>query len=168
MPFKKNFIILLIEHYAYEEAEYVTLVQIVLISFSKRDYILTSEDLLSSFSLLIYSATIVADSYIPDNQGRQKSFMMARQLYNEITNNINVKSKVIVSYKNENNRQNTRQNVNLHNSNNKHLNNKNTSLNFVNIISQVQKGTPSVKTAYTDEEDIAFIRDADPTELVQI
>ncbi|CAG8582358.1 34855_t:CDS:2 [Gigaspora margarita] len=65
-------------------------------------------------------------------------------------------------------RQNTRQNVNLHNSNNKCSNNKNISFNFVDIISQVQKGTPSVKMAYTDEEDIAFISDNDLTELVQV
>ncbi|CAG8537718.1 10172_t:CDS:2, partial [Gigaspora rosea] len=90
-----------------------------------------------------------------------------------------------------------KQNVNLRNSNNKCSNNKNTSLNFVDIISQVQKGTSSVKTAYTgqfssitnfastsqntsqhilsrttrveDEEDAAaFISDNDPAELVEV
>ncbi|CAG8672823.1 38234_t:CDS:2, partial [Gigaspora margarita] len=44
------------------------------------------------------------------------------------------------------------QNINLCNSsNNKCSNNKSTSLNFVNIISQVQKGTSSAKTAYTEQ-----------------
>ncbi|RIB09298.1 hypothetical protein C2G38_2268224 [Gigaspora rosea] len=82
----------------------------VLISSSEGDYVLTPEDLLSSSPLLIYSATIVVDSYIPDNQSGRKSFMMARQLYNGVTNNRNVESKVIVSYKNENNRYNAMKN----------------------------------------------------------
>ncbi|CAG8771152.1 8642_t:CDS:1, partial [Gigaspora margarita] len=94
-------------------------------------------------------------------------------------------------------RLNTGQNVNLCNSsNNKHSNNKSTSLNFVDIISQVQKGTFSAKTAYTeqisssnnlvstsqnrsqhisshatcveDKENAAFISDDDLTELIQV
>ncbi|CAG8802751.1 25240_t:CDS:2 [Gigaspora margarita] len=82
-------------------------------------------------------------------------------------------------------RPNTEQNVNLHNSsNNRRSNNKSTSLNFVDVISQVQKGTSSAKTAYTEqisssnnlastsqnrnEEDAAFISDDDPAELVQV
>ncbi|RIB21946.1 hypothetical protein C2G38_2175247 [Gigaspora rosea] len=76
----------------------------VSISSFERDYVLTSEDLPSSSPLLIYSAAVIADSYIPDNQGSKESFMMARQLYNGVTNNRNVESKVIVSYKNKNNR----------------------------------------------------------------
>ncbi|RIB20642.1 hypothetical protein C2G38_2178835 [Gigaspora rosea] len=250
----------------------------VSISSFERDYVLTSEDLPSSSPLLIYSAAVIADSYIPDNQGSKESFMMARQLYNGVTNNRNVESKVIVSYKNKNNRysamknnlkktvlsvigclkissqkfshilasdiewtyvsnellpsstttyakgisevefnedldgieekyatltsqvpqkrQNTRHNINLRNPNNKRSNNKTTSLNFVDIISQVQKGTSSVKTAYKekssstnnfastsqntsqhipsratrveDEEDAAFISDDDSTELVEV
>ncbi|RIB06973.1 hypothetical protein C2G38_2215704 [Gigaspora rosea] len=82
----------------------VTLVQTVLIFSSEEDYILTPENLLSSSPLLIYSAAVVADSYIPDNQGGRESFIMARLLYNGVTNNRNVESKVIVSYKNENNK----------------------------------------------------------------
>ncbi|CAG8706681.1 10893_t:CDS:1 [Gigaspora rosea] len=89
-----------------------------------------------------------------------------------------------------------RQNVNLRNSNNKRSNNKNTSINFTDIISQVQKGTSLVKTAYTeqfssttnfastsqntsqhisscatrvkDEEDAALISDNEPTKVVQV
>ncbi|CAG8600646.1 2950_t:CDS:2, partial [Gigaspora rosea] len=91
---------------------------------------------------------------------------------------------------------NTRHNINLRNTNNKRSNNKTTSFNFVNVISQVQKGTSSVKTAYKgkssstnnfastlqntsqlipsrathveDEEDAASISDDDPTELVEV
>ncbi|RIB00184.1 hypothetical protein C2G38_2235252 [Gigaspora rosea] len=54
----------------------VTLVQSVSISSSEEDYVLTPEDLSSLSPLLIYSAGIVADSYIPDNQGGRESFMM--------------------------------------------------------------------------------------------
>ncbi|RIB15611.1 hypothetical protein C2G38_2192012 [Gigaspora rosea] len=214
----------------YENAEYVTLVQTIPIFFSEGDYILTPEDLPSSSPLLIYSAAVIADSYIPNNQAGRESFMMVRLLCNGVTNNKNVESKVIVSYKNENNRynamknnlkktvlsvvgrlkisskkfshilasdiewsyvsnepsassttinakeisevefnedldgikekyatltsqvpqkrQNTKHNINLRNSNNKRSNNKTSSLNFVNVISQVQKGSSSVKSAY--------------------
>ncbi|RIB30939.1 hypothetical protein C2G38_2151319 [Gigaspora rosea] len=169
----------------------------------KGNYIFTPENLPSSSPLLIYSAAVVADSYIPDNQGGRESFMIARQLYNGVTNNRNVEtfkdrikkiSHILVSdiewtYVSNDplpsstttnvkeisevgfnedldgikekyatltsqvpqKRQNTRQNINLHNSNNKRSNNKNTSLNFVDIISQVQKGTSLVKTAHTGQ-----------------
>ncbi|KAF0444384.1 hypothetical protein F8M41_003489 [Gigaspora margarita] len=56
----------------------VTLVQMVPIFSSEGDYVLTPEDLPSSSSLLIYSATIVANSYIPDNQDGRESFMMVK------------------------------------------------------------------------------------------
>ncbi|RIB00743.1 hypothetical protein C2G38_2300642 [Gigaspora rosea] len=278
VPFEKNSIVLMIRCYAYEDVEYITLVQTVPISSSEGDYVLTPEDLLSSSPLLIYSAAVIADSYIPDNQGGRKSFMIARLLYNGVTNNRNVESKVIVSYKNENNRynamknnlkktvlsvigrlkigskkfshilasdikwtyvsnkpsassttinakgisevefdedlngieekyatltsqvpqkrQNTKHNINLHNSNNKRSNNKTTSLNFVDVISQVQKGSSSVKMAYKgqssstnnfastsqntsqhipsratcvkDEEDAVLVSDDDLTELVEV
>ncbi|CAG8692182.1 27953_t:CDS:2, partial [Gigaspora margarita] len=59
-------------------------IQTVPISFSKSNYILTPKDLLNSSTLIIYSATIIADSYIPNNQGEQESFMIVRQLYNKL------------------------------------------------------------------------------------
>ncbi|RIB09125.1 hypothetical protein C2G38_2209716 [Gigaspora rosea] len=93
-------------------------------------------------------------------------------------------------------RQNTKHSINLCNSNNKCSNNKTTSLNFVDVLLQVQKGTSSVKTAYKgkfsstnnlastsqnmsqyipscatrvkDEEDTASISDNDLTELVEV
>ncbi|RIB08627.1 hypothetical protein C2G38_2211191 [Gigaspora rosea] len=93
-------------------------------------------------------------------------------------------------------RQNTKHNINLHNSNNKRSNNKSTTLNFVDIILQVQKGTSSFKTTHKgqssstnnfvstsqntsqhissrathieDEEDAALISDNDLTELVEV
>ncbi|RIB08432.1 hypothetical protein C2G38_2211649 [Gigaspora rosea] len=254
------------------------ILQTVLITSSEGDYVLTPEDLPSSSLLLIYFAAIIADSYIPDNQGGRESFMMARLLYNGVTNNRNVESKVIVSYKNENNRynamknnlkktvlsvierlkisskkfpnilasdiewthvsnelsassttinakgisevesdedlnsieekyamltsqvpqkrQNTKHNINLRNSNNKRSNNKTISFNFVNIISQVQKGSSSVKMAFKgqssstnnsastsqntsqhispcttrveDKEDAALVSDDELTELVEV
>ncbi|KAF0431394.1 hypothetical protein F8M41_005406 [Gigaspora margarita] len=79
-------------------------------TFKGGDYVLTPEDLPSSSPLLIYSATVVVDSYIPDNQDGQESFMIARQLYNGVTNNRNMESRVIVFYKNENNRYNAMKN----------------------------------------------------------
>ncbi|RIB11477.1 hypothetical protein C2G38_2261577 [Gigaspora rosea] len=99
MPFEKNSIVMMIGCYTYEDAEYSkafrSLLPRGLYSYSRRP---------SESPLLIYSATVVADFYISDNQGGRESFMMARQLYNGVTNNRNVESKVIVSYKNENNR----------------------------------------------------------------
>ncbi|CAG8802750.1 25239_t:CDS:1, partial [Gigaspora margarita] len=46
----------------------VTLVQRVSVSSSEGDYVLTPKDLPNSSLLMIYSATVVVDSYIPDNQ----------------------------------------------------------------------------------------------------
>ncbi|KAF0515322.1 hypothetical protein F8M41_017336 [Gigaspora margarita] len=68
VPFKKNSIILMIRRYVYKDAKYVTIVQIDPIFSSEEDYILTPKDFLSSSLLLIYSATIIANFYIPDNQ----------------------------------------------------------------------------------------------------
>ncbi|RIB09806.1 hypothetical protein C2G38_2207795 [Gigaspora rosea] len=150
--FQKISIVLLIGCYVYEDAEYVTLVQTILISSSERDYVLTPEDLLSSSSLLIYSAAIIADSYISNNQSSRESFMMARQLYNGVTNNKNIESKVIVSYKNENNRYNAMKN-----------NLKKTVLFVIGRISEIE-----FDENLDDEEDAAFISDNDPTELVEV
>ncbi|KAF0332775.1 hypothetical protein F8M41_021113 [Gigaspora margarita] len=79
------------------------LVQAVPISSSKGNYILAPEDLPNSLPLLTYTTTIVSDSYIADNQDGQESFTLARWLYNRVTNNKNMDSRVIVSYTNENN-----------------------------------------------------------------
>ncbi|CAG8679835.1 23412_t:CDS:2 [Dentiscutata erythropus] len=83
--FEENCILLFTGRYVYEDSEYVTLVQTVLLSYSEGDYVLTPEDLPNSSPLLIYSAPIVPNSYIPDNRGGQESFMLARSLYNEVT-----------------------------------------------------------------------------------
>ncbi|KAF0399868.1 hypothetical protein F8M41_009649 [Gigaspora margarita] len=231
MPFKKNSIILMIGRYAYEDAKYIILVQTVSISSSEGDCVLISEDLLSSSPLLIYFATVVADSYISDNQvlsvigrlkiGSKKFFYIlasdiewtyvsndplllstttnAKEIseveFNKQLDGIEEKYAMLTSQVLQK-RQNTRQNINLHNSNNKRSNNKTTSLNFVDIISQVQKETSSVKIAYTrqssstnnlvstfqntsqhipshatrieNEEDAAFVSNDDPTELVKV
>ncbi|CAG8456432.1 44421_t:CDS:2 [Gigaspora margarita] len=56
--------------------------QKVPISCSESDYILAPEDLFDSSLLLIYTASIVPNSYIPNNRGGRESFIIARHLYN--------------------------------------------------------------------------------------
>ncbi|CAG8790728.1 28275_t:CDS:2, partial [Dentiscutata erythropus] len=74
VPFEKNCILLFTGRYVYEDLEYVTLVQTVLLSYSEGDYVFTPEDLPNSSPLLIYSAPVVPNSYIPDNRGGRESF----------------------------------------------------------------------------------------------
>ncbi|CAG8503623.1 17202_t:CDS:2 [Dentiscutata heterogama] len=81
----------------------VTIIQSVPVSYSDDKYTLTQEDLPNSSPLLLYSAPIVPNLYIPDNNGGRESFMLARRLYNGVTNNKQIDSKVIVSYLNKNN-----------------------------------------------------------------
>ncbi|CAG8533736.1 3722_t:CDS:2, partial [Dentiscutata heterogama] len=207
----------------------VTLVQMVPISSSQDDYVLTPEDLPSSSPLLIYTATVVPISYIPDNQGGRESFVMARWLYNRVTNNKNVESKTVMSvierlkigskklpyilasniewtyvssdFQPSSTTSNTRvtseveldvhldsieekyatltsqlpqkkPRINLHNPlDNKHLNDKTTSLNFADLILQIQKGPPSAGTTYAEPfsstanyEDDTLINDNDSIE----
>ncbi|CAG8633219.1 4901_t:CDS:2, partial [Racocetra persica] len=101
-PFEKHAIVLIVGRYVYEED--VTVIQSVPVSYSNNEYTLTPDDLLNSSPLLLYFAFVVPNSYIPDNNGNRESFMLARQLYNGITNNKHVDSKIIVSYINKNNR----------------------------------------------------------------
>ncbi|KAF0514435.1 hypothetical protein F8M41_017594 [Gigaspora margarita] len=56
--------------------------QTVPISCSEGDHILAPEDLPDSSPLLIYTASVVPNSYNPDNRGGCESFMMACRLYN--------------------------------------------------------------------------------------
>ncbi|CAG8821650.1 29627_t:CDS:2, partial [Gigaspora margarita] len=93
IPFKKNSIVLMIGCYVYEDIKYVMLVQAVPISSSEGNYILAPEDLPNSLPLLTYTTTIVSDSYIANNQDRQESFILARWLYNRVTNNKNMDSR---------------------------------------------------------------------------
>ncbi|CAG8561603.1 1946_t:CDS:2, partial [Cetraspora pellucida] len=79
------------------------MIQSVTVSYSNDEYNLTSEDLSNSSLLLLYLASVVLNSYIPDNNESRESFMLARRLYNEITNNKLVDSRVIILYINENN-----------------------------------------------------------------
>ncbi|CAG8601900.1 31489_t:CDS:2 [Gigaspora margarita] len=67
-------------------------------------YIPTPADLPSSLPLLLCSATAVQDSYLSSSNGGRESFVLAQHLYNAVTSNKNVSSKVIVSYKNKNKR----------------------------------------------------------------
>ncbi|CAG8458693.1 12484_t:CDS:2, partial [Gigaspora margarita] len=133
----------------------ITLVQAVPISSSEGNNVLASEDLPNSPFLLTYTATIVSDSYIPDNQCGRESFALAKKLYNSVTNN---------------------KNINQHKPlNNKHSRDKVTSLNFVDLISQIQKGTPTSETTYgepssstTNYEDNTLISNDDSTELLHV
>ncbi|CAG8567921.1 12804_t:CDS:2, partial [Dentiscutata heterogama] len=103
-PFKKNSIVLMVGCYVCEDnIEYITIIQSVPVSYSDNEYTLTQEDLPNSSLLLLYSAPVVPNSYIPDNNKGRESFMLARHLYNGVTNNKQIDSKVIVSYLNENN-----------------------------------------------------------------
>ncbi|CAG8669683.1 2899_t:CDS:2 [Gigaspora margarita] len=107
-PFEKNTIILMVGCYVCEDN--VTIIQSVPISYSDDEYTLTQENLPNSSPLLLYSASIVLNSYIPNNNGGRESFMLARCLYNGVTNNKQIDSKVIISYVNENNRYNSLKN----------------------------------------------------------
>ncbi|CAG8741414.1 14650_t:CDS:1, partial [Dentiscutata erythropus] len=66
------------------------------------DYIPTYDNLLNSLPLLLYSAMAIPGSYLSNNNRGRESFMLARRLYNGITNTKNISSKVIVFYRNEN------------------------------------------------------------------
>ncbi|CAG8847446.1 8582_t:CDS:2, partial [Gigaspora margarita] len=75
----------------------VALVQTVSISCSEGDHILAPENLPDSSPLLIYTASVVSNSYNLDNRGGRESFMMACHLYNSVTNNKNIDSKTYLS-----------------------------------------------------------------------
>ncbi|CAG8854955.1 34298_t:CDS:2, partial [Gigaspora margarita] len=107
-PFEKNTIILMVGRYVCEDN--VTIIQSVPVFYSDDEYTLTQEDLPNSSPLLLYSASVVPNSYIPNNNGGRESFILARRLYNGVTNNKQVDSKVIISYVNENNRYNSLKN----------------------------------------------------------
>ncbi|KAF0496506.1 hypothetical protein F8M41_020948 [Gigaspora margarita] len=85
----------------------IALIQTIPVSFSDTEYVPTSSDLLYSSPLLLFSALVVQSSCCPDNEEERESFILARYLYNGITNNKHVPSNVIVSYANENNQYNT-------------------------------------------------------------
>ncbi|CAG8450263.1 2944_t:CDS:2 [Cetraspora pellucida] len=190
MQFEKNSIVLIVGYYVYEEdTEYIhiTLIQSGSISYSDDEYTLTSENLPNSSSLLFYSASVIMNSYIPNNKEGQESFMLARHLYNAVTNNKHVDSKVVVSYMNKNNHYNAlknnlkkivlsvieldiqlesikeryamltsqspqkKQKIGFQNSTlNKSLNNKTTSLSFIEAILQIQKKALSTKSLYIE------------------
>ncbi|KAF0488690.1 hypothetical protein F8M41_022195 [Gigaspora margarita] len=183
---------------------YVTLVQTVLIFSSEEDYVLTSKNLLRRLKIISkkFSHILASDiewTYVSSNPLSSSTTTNAKEIskveFDEQLDSIEEKYATLTSQVPQK-KQNTRQNINLHNSNNKPSNNKTTSLNFVDIISQVQKGTSSSKTAYTeqssstnnlvstsqntsqhipsratrikDEEDATFVSNDDLTELVEV
>ncbi|CAG8821619.1 17889_t:CDS:2, partial [Racocetra persica] len=105
--FEKHAIVLIVGCYVYEEdVEYAYIdhcVQSVSVSYFNDEYTLTPDDLSNLFPLLLYSASVVPNSYISNNNGNWESFILARRLYNGITDNKHVNSKIIVLYINENN-----------------------------------------------------------------
>ncbi|CAG8719023.1 7189_t:CDS:2, partial [Dentiscutata erythropus] len=104
IKFEKNSIILLIGRYIYQEnTEFVRLIQTIPIS-SSSDSSCSPEDLLYSFSLLIYTTPAVTNSYkFNDNIGRQ-SFMLSKKLYNLVNGQKGLESNIIVFYTNANGR----------------------------------------------------------------
>ncbi|CAG8832094.1 36753_t:CDS:2, partial [Gigaspora margarita] len=79
--FKNNSIVLMIGRYVYDEnAEYVTLIQATSISYFLDDTSITSEDLLYSFPLMIYSAPAVTNSYQSNDELGRHSFMLFSML----------------------------------------------------------------------------------------
>ncbi|KAF0562523.1 hypothetical protein F8M41_000030 [Gigaspora margarita] len=91
----------------------------LIVPFEKNSIVLMI-DLPNLSPLLTYTATVVSDSYISNNQSGQESFALAKRL------KINQCEPL----------------------NNKHSSDKATFLNFVDLISQIQKGTPNPKTTY--------------------
>lgn len=75
-------------------------------SYSTDDTESTPEDLPSALPLLIYSAPVVQDNDSSKKTGERESFLLSRRLYNSITGNKDIDSKVIVSYTNQYNRYN--------------------------------------------------------------
>ncbi|CAG8846025.1 28037_t:CDS:2, partial [Racocetra persica] len=52
--------------------------------------------------LLLFSASVIPDSYFSSNKLGLESFMLAKKLYNSVNSHKNVESEVIVSYTNQN------------------------------------------------------------------
>ncbi|RIB25961.1 hypothetical protein C2G38_2164603 [Gigaspora rosea] len=93
VDFKRNSIMLMIERYVYHQnAEYLSLIQTVLLSFPQTDSDHVPEDLSYTFPLQIYSAPAVTNSYkFNDTVGRQ-SFMLFKKLYNPVTGQNGIES----------------------------------------------------------------------------
>ncbi|CAG8665222.1 3723_t:CDS:2, partial [Dentiscutata heterogama] len=119
------------------------LIQSVPVSYSDDKYTLTPEDLLNSSPLLIYSAFVIPNSYIPDNKGGQKSFMKVSLQEDFDTELDNIKEK----YATLSHLPQKRQRINMQNSSlNKPSSDKTTSLGFAEVTSQIQKETSSTKS----------------------
>ncbi|CAG8764086.1 5552_t:CDS:2, partial [Racocetra persica] len=73
----------------------VTLIQAILISYFPNDTSIIPEDLSYSFSLMIYSAAAVTNSFQSNDEVGRHSFMMFRRLYNRVTSKKNIESNVI-------------------------------------------------------------------------
>ncbi|CAG8843029.1 17849_t:CDS:2, partial [Gigaspora margarita] len=120
----------------------------VLISSSKRDYVLTPKDLPSSSPLLIYSAIVVADSYISNNQGSTTT---------------NVKGISEVEFDEHLDVQKGTSSVKMADTGQ-----SSSTTNFTSTLQNTSQHISSRATRVEDEEDAAFISNDEPTELVQV
>ena len=75
-------------------------------SYSTDDTESTPENLPSALPLLIYSAPVVQDIDSSKKRGERESFLLSRKLYNSVTGNKDIDSKIIVSYTDQYNRYN--------------------------------------------------------------
>ncbi|CAG8484395.1 10699_t:CDS:2 [Gigaspora margarita] len=73
----------------------LTLVQMVPILSPDAEYVPTPSDLPNSSPLLLYTATIVPDSYLLNTNGGIESFMLTQHLYDSITNNKQIPQKLL-------------------------------------------------------------------------
>ncbi|CAG8733631.1 5427_t:CDS:2 [Dentiscutata erythropus] len=88
----------------FEKNSILSLIQTIPLSSPQHDSTCAPEDLPYAFSLLLYTAPAVTNSYkFNDTIGRQ-SFMLSKKLYNPVTSQKGIESDVIVSYTNANGR----------------------------------------------------------------
>ncbi|CAG8733691.1 33339_t:CDS:2 [Gigaspora margarita] len=129
--------------------------------------VLAPKDLPNSLPLLTYTANVVSNSYISDNQEFELDLNLNSIEEKYTTMSLQITQK--------------RLKFNQHELlNNKYLSNKATSLNFVDLISQIQKGTPLLKqpmntnqkissyASHVEDEDDTLINDDDSTELLHV
>ncbi|CAG8751897.1 9280_t:CDS:2, partial [Dentiscutata erythropus] len=96
----------MIRRYVLEDAEYLTLVQTILISTSNDEIEITPDDLPYSSSLLLFFAPVVSNTHFSNNKFGRESLMLSKKLYNGVTGHKNIETEIIVSYTNQNGRYN--------------------------------------------------------------
>ncbi|CAG8830816.1 23141_t:CDS:2, partial [Racocetra persica] len=74
------------------------------------DFEITPNHLLYTPPLLLFSASVISDSYFSSNELGLESLMLAKKLYNGVNSHKNVKSEIIVSFANQNDHYDTLKN----------------------------------------------------------